>query len=382
MKRIITIVFLLVSSLSYGQIRYNQMPDLDSLAVGDYVPIFRPPYDQGKATFSTLIDLIGAGTGVDSIWRVTGKDSIFYLKGGITYKIKDSVGTGGGGATWGAITGALEDQADLYDTLFNRVKYADTSSMLLPYLRKVDTVSLSNRINLKLNAADTSSLSSRINTKLNSSDTASLSSRINLKVNISDTATMLTPYATDAQVNVKLNATDTASLSSRINLKVNISDTATMLTPYATDAQVNVKLNASDTSSLSTRINTKITDSTWKDWASSVSITGLTSLTTKQAQYVVIGKTMFMFIDFRCASPNGTGTTVSFNIPFNASSWAGEQRGLIHGVNSTTQGPCLWKITGGTATVDVAIGANDTAFSSWTNGTARRIEGFIMININ
>ena len=344
MKRIITIVFLLVSSLSYGQIRYNQMPDLDSLAVGDYVPIFRPPYDQGKATFSTLIDLIGAGTGVDSIWRVTGKDSIFYLKGGITYKIKDSVGTGGGGATWGAITGALEDQADLYDTLFNRVKYADTSSMLLPYLRKVDTVSLSNRINLKLNAADTSSLSSRINTKLNSSDTA--------------------------------------SLSSRIDLRVKYSDTATMLSPYATDAQVNVKLNASDTSSLSTRINTKITDSTWKDWASSVSITGLTSLTTKQAQYVVIGKTMFMFIDFRCASPNGTGTTVSFNIPFNASSWAGEQRGLIHGVNSTTQGPCLWKITGGTATVDVAIGANDTAFSSWTNGTARRIEGFIMININ
>ena len=274
MKRIITIVCLLVSSLSYGQIRYNQMPDLDSLAGGDYVPVFRPPYDQGKATFSTLIDLIGAGTGVDSIWRVTGKDSIFYLKGGITYKIKDSTGSGGGGATWGTITGALEDQKDLYDSLFNRVRYADTAAMLSYYLRKIDTLSLS------------------------------------------------------------------------------------------------------------TRINSKITDSSFVDWASSVTITGLTSLTTKQMQYCTIGKIMFINIDFRCASPNSSGTTTTFTIPRNAASWSGEQRGIIHGVNSTTQGACLWKIASGSNLVEVAIGANDTAFSSWTNGTARRIEGFIMININ
>lgn len=251
------------------------------------------------------------GTGVDSIYRVAGKDSIFWIKGGVTYKIKDSVGKGGGGATWGSITGALEDQADLYDTLFNRVKYADTSGMLSPYLRKIDTSGLSNRINLKLN--------------------------------ISDTATMLSPYATDNQVNQKLNATDTASLSSRIN--------------------------------------NRIYDSSFVDWSSSVSITGLTSLTTKQIQYVTIGKVMFINIDFRCASPNGSGTTTTFTIPRNASSWAGEQRGIIHGVNSTTQGACLWKIAAGSNIVEVAIGANDTAFSSWTNGTARRIEGFLMINV-
>jgi len=45
----------------------------------------------------------------------------------------------------------------------------------------VDTVSLSNRINTKLNAADTASLSNRINLKLNAADTASLSSRIDAK---------------------------------------------------------------------------------------------------------------------------------------------------------------------------------------------------------
>lgn len=45
-----------------------------------------------------------------------------------------------------------------------------------------DTITLSNRIDLKLNTSDTISLSNRINTKLNASDTASLSNRINLKL--------------------------------------------------------------------------------------------------------------------------------------------------------------------------------------------------------
>jgi hypothetical protein len=54
-------------------------------------------------------------------------------------------------------------------------------------------------------------------------DTTSLSNRINLKLNISDTAAMLAPY---------LRKVDTASLSNRINLKLNISDTASMLNPY------------------------------------------------------------------------------------------------------------------------------------------------------
>ena len=44
-----------------------------------------------------------------------------------------------------------------------------------------DTVSLSNRINTKLNTADTASLSNRINLKLNAADTASLSNRIDAK---------------------------------------------------------------------------------------------------------------------------------------------------------------------------------------------------------
>jgi hypothetical protein len=45
-----------------------------------------------------------------------------------------------------------------------------------------DTITLSNRIDLKLNISDTISLSNRIDTKLNAIDTASLSNRINLKL--------------------------------------------------------------------------------------------------------------------------------------------------------------------------------------------------------
>jgi hypothetical protein len=60
-------------------------------------------------------------------------------------------------------------------------------------------------------------------------DTTSLSNRIDLKVNISDTAAMLLPYFKDAD-------TSLLNLVSRFALKLNISDTAAMLLPYATKA--------------------------------------------------------------------------------------------------------------------------------------------------
>jgi hypothetical protein len=60
-------------------------------------------------------------------------------------------------------------------------------------------------------------------------DTVSLSNRINLKVNISDTAAMLLPYFKDSD-------TSLLNLISRFGLKLNISDTASMLLPYATKA--------------------------------------------------------------------------------------------------------------------------------------------------
>jgi hypothetical protein len=91
---------------------------------------------------------------------------------------------------------------------------------------------------------------STFNSKLGASDTVSLSNRINLKLNIADTATMLSSYST--RINGKLNISDTATMlssySTRINGKLNISDTATMLSSYST--RINGKLNISDTATL------------------------------------------------------------------------------------------------------------------------------------
>lgn len=82
-------------------------------------------------------------------------------------------------------------QSNLTAGLALKVNISDTASMLLPYLRKIDTASLSNRINLKVNISDTTSM---LSPYLRAIDTASLSNRINLKVNISDTSSMLNPY--------------------------------------------------------------------------------------------------------------------------------------------------------------------------------------------
>ena len=73
----------------------------------------------------------------------------------------------------------------------NKVNISDTITMLSPYLRKADTSSLSNRIDLKVNISDTSTMLSKYLRKI---DTSTLSSRIDLKLNISDTANMLTGY--------------------------------------------------------------------------------------------------------------------------------------------------------------------------------------------
>lgn len=102
------------------------------------------------------------------------------------------------------------------------VKYADTAAMLTPYLRKVDTASLS----------------TRINTKLNSADTASLSTRIEARVKYTDTATMLTPYLrkgdTATMLGGYLRKVDTASLSNRIDAKVGYGTLTTNYVPKAT----------------------------------------------------------------------------------------------------------------------------------------------------
>lgn len=75
----------------------------------------------------------------------------FYIKWGNPFGWQELTGAGGS-ASWGGITGTLSSQTDLQTALNLRMLKTDTSAMLLPYLRKADTASLSNRINLKADA--------------------------------------------------------------------------------------------------------------------------------------------------------------------------------------------------------------------------------------
>jgi hypothetical protein len=183
----------------------------------------------------------------------------------------------------------LSDQIDT-TSLSNRINLklniSDTASMLSPYLRKADTLSLSNRINLKLNISDTAAMLSPYQIAINArvkytdtasmlapylrkADTASLSNRINLKADKATTLTINgTTYDLSANRSWTIPTVDTTSLSNRINLKLNISDTAAMLSPYQIAINARVKytdtasmlspyLRKLDTASLSNRINLK-----------------------------------------------------------------------------------------------------------------------------
>jgi len=175
------------------------------------------------------------------------------------------------------LTSRLNTKLNIVDTtsmLLPYLRKADTTIMLLPYFKKSDTTSLNltSRFLTKLNISDTSSMLTNyrnaLNTKLNITDTTlmlskylrkldtiTLSNRINLKLYISDTASMLLPYFRDAD-------TTSLNLTNRFNTKLNITDTTNMLLPYLRKAdtsllnltsRLNTKLNISDTTNMLSR---------------------------------------------------------------------------------------------------------------------------------
>ena len=111
-------------------------------------------------------------------------------------------------------------------------------------LKKVDTLSLSNRINLKLNASDTLKLSNRINiitsSKLNATDTLFLSNRINLIANNNSKNNYAVFYDTSRQSALINTATAVKfflqQLASKINIANNSAGSPTRMT--VTDAGV------------------------------------------------------------------------------------------------------------------------------------------------
>jgi hypothetical protein len=141
----------------------------------------------------------GGGNG-ELIIKNAGRDS---QKGGVLYNT-------GGGRTGFKKTVAINDSTFIVggDTVVIKGGAKGGSAL--------DTTSLSNRINAKLNISDTLLM---LYPYLRKNDTASLSNRINQKLNISDTAAMLSIY---------LRKSDTVSLSSRIEQRMKYSDTASL----------------------------------------------------------------------------------------------------------------------------------------------------------
>ena len=145
-------------------------------------------------------------------------------------------------------------------SLLTKLKITDTAAMLSNRIGK-DTLSLSNRINLKANLADFNNINTTLSSKLNLADTIKYTkqtytdSSLVTKLRITDTAAMLSNRI----------GKDTLSLSNRINLKANLADFNNINTTLSS------KLNLADTikytkqtyadSSLVTKI--RIKDTTW-----------------------------------------------------------------------------------------------------------------------
>ena len=156
------------------------------------------------------------------------------------------------------------DTTSLSNRIDARVKYTDTSSMLIPYLRKLDTTGkwlAVGYLPYLVKYTDTAAFLSAYYNK------TVIDSKLALKLNISDTAAMLSPYARTANLPslapyVKYTDTSTmlspyyrtANATAALALKLNISDTATMLSSYynktTVDSKVNLKVNISDTLSM------------------------------------------------------------------------------------------------------------------------------------
>lgn len=179
---------------------------------------------QGIQTLGTSTSTVNAKGGflVDSLFVLPLRDTVFppsynaslrklgamVVKGTNIYYYNNS--------SWIAFSTSTIDTTSLSNRINERVKYSDSNTVYVPKYG-VDTArtTINSNINARVKYTDTATM---LAPYLRSIDTASLSSRINLKLNISDTANMLTPY---------LRKVDTASLSNRINLKLSIADSST-----------------------------------------------------------------------------------------------------------------------------------------------------------
>ena len=149
------------------------------------------------------------------------------------------------------------DRTTFLDSVNKRLKLTDTTLMLTNYRNSInalvaDTNTLTTRFSYKLNTVDTLSLSNRINlinSNVGVTNTIFLDS-INKRLQLKDTDAMLLNYRS----NINALIADTNTLVNRFSSKLNASDTAAMLSTY----QSRINALVTDTNSLVTRFSYKL----------------------------------------------------------------------------------------------------------------------------
>ncbi len=192
-------------------------------------------------------------------------------------------------------------------------------------LKKVDTLSLSNRINQKLNATDTLRLSNRINQKLNFLDTLSLSNRINalnivpIKKSYAllfDTSKQTTSIATATAI--KFNFVQAANKVTIINntagnpTKITVTDTGLyqvnfnlqFIKPDINSDEVNVWIRKNNGGYLNTTLTYQIQGSSIKN-----NINGVYFLELNASDYIEL------FYSIKNSNSNLTGSLPSTTTP-------------------------------------------------------------------
>ena len=163
----------------------------------------------------------------------------------------------------------LADSADVAV----RVKYTDTATMLTPYLRKVDTASLSSRINTKLATSDSSTYYTKYR-----SDT----SRTNIYSAIGGKQSTLTNPVTGTGTN------------NQIAYFNSTGSTISSLTTGTYPSLTELSYVKGTTSSVQTQIDNKFTTPTgWTDYFASSTIVGGTGAA-GVINYIVMGKILFV----------------------------------------------------------------------------------------
>ena len=221
--------------------------------------------DNGTRTITIANNFRQAGVGNLTV-RTTGLTDITFPTSGLLANqqyVSDRIG---------------KDTISLSDRINNKLDSAQIPGIIAPYLQTVTGVKYSDTALMLSNYYNKTASDAKLNLKVNIADTATMLSnyynktatdaKTNLKVNIADTATMLSKYynktAADARSNLKVNIADTAAMLSKyynkteadakLDLKVNVTDTATMLSPYAilsnTEASINTKVSFTDTATM------------------------------------------------------------------------------------------------------------------------------------